>query len=217
MLVVENIILAFNSIMSNKMRAFLTMLGIIIGIGAVISILTVGNSLTLTVEDNMQSMGSKDIFVTVVERSDDGPESAIDGVKYPESNASRRDMKDSDYITSDMIHDMSEKFSDRIYAVNVSDQVGNGEVFYQSDVYHSRSSARRAVLGHFAYEARAHAEQGRKLAVRVEVAGHQRCPQRIRARCSSMTPSMYALALWRFLAASFLIASFVSGHVQNPI
>ena len=132
MLVVENIILAFNSIMSNKMRAFLTMLGIIIGIGAVISILTVGNSLTLTVEDNMQSMGSKDIFVTVVERSDDGPQSAIDGVKYPESNASRRDMKDSDYITSDMIHDMSEKFSDRIYAVNVSDQVGNGEVSYQS-------------------------------------------------------------------------------------
>ena len=132
MLVVENILLALNSIMSNKMRAFLTMLGIIIGIGAVISILTVGNSLTLTVEDSMQSMGSKDIFVTVVERSDDGPESAIDGIKYPESETSRRDMKDSDYITSDMIRDMSDKFSDRIYAVNVSDQVGSGEVSYQS-------------------------------------------------------------------------------------
>ena len=53
MLVVENILLALNSIMSNKMRAFLTMLGIIIGIGSVISILTVGNSLTMTVEENM--------------------------------------------------------------------------------------------------------------------------------------------------------------------
>ena len=133
MLVVENILLALNSIMSNKMRAFLTMLGIIIGIGSVISILTVGNSLTLTVEDNMQSMGSKDIFVAVVERTDDDkPESIIDGVKYPETTSSRRDMKDSDYITSDMIRDMSEKFKDQIYAVNVSDQVGKGEVSYQS-------------------------------------------------------------------------------------
>ena len=69
MLIAENILLALNSIMSNKMRAFLTMLGIIIGIGSVISILTVGNSLTLTVENNMQSMGSKDIFVTVNERT----------------------------------------------------------------------------------------------------------------------------------------------------
>ena len=129
MLVVENILLALNSIMSNKMRAFLTMLGIIIGIGSVISILTVGNSLTLTVEDNMQSMGSKDIFVAVVDRTDDDkPESIIDGVKYPETTSSRRDMKDSDYITSDMIRDMSEKFKDQIYAVNVSDQVGKGAV-----------------------------------------------------------------------------------------
>ena len=131
MLIAENILLALNSIMSNKMRAFLTMLGIIIGIGSVISILTVGNSLTLTVEDNMQSMGSKDIYVTVVSRDEDGKdESIIDGVKYPESTAKRKDMTDADYITSDMIYDMSDKFKEQIYAVNVSEQVGSGEATY---------------------------------------------------------------------------------------
>ena len=42
MLLLENIILAINSLLSNKMRALLTMLGIIIGIGSVIAIITVG-------------------------------------------------------------------------------------------------------------------------------------------------------------------------------
>ncbi|MCR4611036.1 MAG: ABC transporter permease [Lachnospiraceae bacterium] len=133
MLIAENILLALNSIMSNKMRAFLTMLGIIIGIGSVISILTVGNSLTLTIEDNMQSMGSKDVYVAVTPKNSNGKaESAIDGVKYPESEASRKDMADSDYITGDMIKDMSDKFKEQIYAVNVSEQVGAGTAAYGS-------------------------------------------------------------------------------------
>jgi len=42
----ENIHLAISSLMANKMRALLTMLGVIIGIGSVIGILTVGDSLS---------------------------------------------------------------------------------------------------------------------------------------------------------------------------
>ncbi len=127
MLIAENIILALNSIRSNKMRAFLTMLGIIIGIGSVISILTVGNSLTLTVENNMQSMGSKDVYVTVARKNDDSEnESSIDGVKYPEDKKASDKLTDSDYITGDMIRDMSDKFKDEIYAVNISEQAGRG-------------------------------------------------------------------------------------------
>lgn len=148
MLIAENILLALNSIMSNKMRAFLTMLGIIIGIGSVISILTVGNSLTLTVEDNMQSMGSKDIFVTVVGRDEDSKdESVIDGVKYPETSAKRKDMTDSDYITSDMIYDMSDKFKEDVYAVNVTEQVGSGKAVYGSK--NGEISVTGVSAGHF--------------------------------------------------------------------
>ena len=42
----ENIGMALTSVRSNKMRSLLTMLGIIIGIAAVIAIETVGNSMT---------------------------------------------------------------------------------------------------------------------------------------------------------------------------
>ena len=41
----ENIKEAITSIFSNKMRSVLTMLGIIIGISAVITITTIGNSI----------------------------------------------------------------------------------------------------------------------------------------------------------------------------
>ena len=46
MYLIENIMLAFNGLRANKMRALLTMLGIIIGIGSVITIVTIGNSIT---------------------------------------------------------------------------------------------------------------------------------------------------------------------------
>ena len=55
MLLGENIAMAMASIMANKMRALLTMLGIIIGIGSVIAIRTVGNSVTETFSDSMSS------------------------------------------------------------------------------------------------------------------------------------------------------------------
>lgn len=63
MLVVENMLLAFSSLLANKMRALLTMLGIIIGIGSVIAIMTVGDSLSNSVTTTMESMGANNITV----------------------------------------------------------------------------------------------------------------------------------------------------------
>lgn len=126
MLLSENIILAITSLKSNKMRALLTMLGIIIGIGAVIAIFTVGNSLTISVEESLQSMGSNDVYVTVSERSVENDYSnIIDGVEYKVSD-SDAEMTDADYITGDMIHEMCERFQDEIYAINISHSAGSG-------------------------------------------------------------------------------------------
>ncbi len=59
MLIFENIKMAFQSLMSNKMRSLLTMLGIIIGIGSVIAIMTVSSSLTASISSSFQEMGAK--------------------------------------------------------------------------------------------------------------------------------------------------------------
>ena len=130
MLLGENITLAITSLKSNKMRALLTMLGIIIGIGAVIAIFTVGNSLTISVEQSLQSMGSNDVYVTVSARSQDHDYSALlDGAEYKVSDAGA-EMTDADYITGDMIHEMYERFQDEIYAINISHSAGSGIAEY---------------------------------------------------------------------------------------
>lgn len=131
-MLVESIRMALYSIWSNKMRAFLTMLGIIIGIGAVIAILTVGNSLTQTLQQNMQSMGSNDIMVTVSEKKDSSKESEIDGIRYPAKEKSKNTkLQDEDYITTDMIKDMCYTFNNQIYAVQISDQTGSGDASFE--------------------------------------------------------------------------------------
>ena len=60
----ENMIMAFHAIMANKMRSFLTMLGIIIGIGSVISIVSIGDTMrgSLTADPVQEVLTAKDIL-----------------------------------------------------------------------------------------------------------------------------------------------------------
>lgn len=118
LLIWENILLAINSLLSNKMRALLTMLGIIIGIGSVIAIITVGDSLTLSVSENMQSMGANDVYAMVQQKSLEEEPSEIDGVKFGSSSSYSYATED-DYITEEMIKEMCDRFSEDIYAINL--------------------------------------------------------------------------------------------------
>ena len=73
--------MAFASVRSNKMRSLLTMLGIIIGIAAVIAIVTVGNSMTGSVTDSMSGMGVSNITVSVQQKSSSNTQGTAQGVK----------------------------------------------------------------------------------------------------------------------------------------
>ncbi|MCL2855613.1 MAG: ABC transporter permease [Defluviitaleaceae bacterium] len=65
MLLWENIQLALEGLRANKMRSLLTMLGIIIGTGAVIAIVTVGGALTQVITAQMRSIGANNVQVTL--------------------------------------------------------------------------------------------------------------------------------------------------------
>ena len=58
MLVGETVSVAFQSIRANKMRAILTMLGIIIGVGAVITMVALGSGAQKAVEDRIAALGA---------------------------------------------------------------------------------------------------------------------------------------------------------------
>jgi putative ABC transport system permease protein len=61
--VTESIRMALRSLRANTMRSALTMLGIIIGTGAVIALLSIGQGAQAAISDQIQSIGSNLIFV----------------------------------------------------------------------------------------------------------------------------------------------------------
>lgn len=60
--------LAFDSIISNKLRSFLTMLGIIIGVGAVIILVSIMDGVTGQVTDAFENFGMNNITVSITSR-----------------------------------------------------------------------------------------------------------------------------------------------------
>lgn len=74
MLLLENIKMAIDSIFANVLRSFLTMLGIIIGVAAVITILAVGNGATEVITETFADVGA-----TTVTLSADDSDGVVSG------------------------------------------------------------------------------------------------------------------------------------------
>ena len=127
----ENISMALASVKSNKMRSALTMLGIIIGIAAVIAIETVGNSMTGSVTDSMAGMGASNISVSVVQKSASNTSGTAQGVtlrRFMDSKPS-----DADLITDAMMQDFLDAFSGKVDHIELTQQVGSGTVAKYGD------------------------------------------------------------------------------------
>jgi len=124
----DNIRMAFASLWANKMRAILTMLGIIIGIGSVIAIVTVGDSLTGSISDSMQSLGASNITVSLSQKSSDDSGGAVtmEGVSIRMFGPSRP--ADEDLLTDEMIAEYREAFGDKVAAVSITESLGSGAV-----------------------------------------------------------------------------------------
>ncbi len=59
----ENLILALKSLWSNKMRSFLTTLGIVIGVGAVIAVVSIVQGLSQVITSEIESLGSNSVVI----------------------------------------------------------------------------------------------------------------------------------------------------------
>jgi len=127
MLFFENVRLALSSLKANKMRALLTMLGIIIGIASVIAIMTVGNSLTTQVTDQMSSMGANNITVYLQQKEAES-EKTEEGYIFKEESSGVHMVSDEDYITTEMIEKLCETYPDDIYAISAENAVGSGQI-----------------------------------------------------------------------------------------
>lgn len=69
-MIFQSMKMAWHAVVSNKLRSFLTMLGIIIGVVALIVLVSIANGATSSVTDQISSMGSS--YLTVIITDDKG-------------------------------------------------------------------------------------------------------------------------------------------------
>ncbi len=78
--------MAIKSIAANKVRSFLTMLGVIIGVSAVITLVALGNGATKSITDNIQSLGTNMITISMGGRGSNRGVSEDDLMKFADKN-----------------------------------------------------------------------------------------------------------------------------------
>jgi putative ABC transport system permease protein len=88
----NTVLLALREIKRNVMRSFLTILGIVIGVGAVITLVTIGGGATAQVKEQIASMGSNLLMVTPGKRLGPGQSSNTPLFKVSDGEAILRDV-----------------------------------------------------------------------------------------------------------------------------
>lgn len=96
--------MGIQNLKANKMRTFLTMLGIIIGVGSVIAIMTVGNSLSGSLTNSMSSFGITNMNVTLTNKS------SSNGFRM----FMRNSYKEKDLISKEMIEEYKKAYGEYI-------------------------------------------------------------------------------------------------------
>jgi putative ABC transport system permease protein len=104
--------MAFKSILSNKLRSLLTMLGIIIGVTAVIALISLGQGATKSVTEQVQSLGTNLLTVNILGRG------TTNTLTEKEANA-LRDIQGIQYLAPASTSNASVKYSTKSVDVNV--------------------------------------------------------------------------------------------------
>lgn len=114
---IENLRLSLESLRANKMRSFLTMLGIIIGISSVIAVISVGNAMTASVNNQFAEFGINNVSLGVQMRADESGGFDMSVTKTP---------KDTDRISNEQIETMRQHFPE-IETLALSEDAGRGK------------------------------------------------------------------------------------------
>ncbi len=122
----NNILLALSALRANKMRSLLTMLGIIIGIASVIAIVTVGNSLTASVNETMSDFGVNTLTISLDEKTEEEGNQNI---------FTANSMSDEDYITPAIVEEFETLFNQELTAVSINESVQGLTTNDSSSVY----------------------------------------------------------------------------------
>lgn len=146
----EGVLFAWNAIVVNRLRTFLSLLGITIGIFAIISVFTLVDSMENSVRNSFSKLGDDSIFI---ERMPWGPEpgdkeyawwkySQRPGIKYSEANQLRQRMATAGAVTFFSSARRRMEYGNAVVENAVAVAVSSGfENFITVDVAQGRSFA----------------------------------------------------------------------------
>ena len=113
-MLIENMTMAFSAIRTNKLRSALTMLGIIIGIGSVISIVSIGDTMRSMFADLYKNIGLTQAYLSIGYWVDD--------------------VRQSDYFTLDEMERIKEAFPDEIAYIDSSAMTSADAVYKREKI-----------------------------------------------------------------------------------
>ena len=116
----ENILLALAGLKANKMRAFLTMLGIIIGISSVIMITTMGTIVEKGLAGVVTDLGVNNLVEIFIRQKEDSVRTTIE---------------ESDMFSDEIIEQLMTRFSGELQYIAIQQSVGGGTMrFNREDI-----------------------------------------------------------------------------------
>jgi putative ABC transport system permease protein len=90
----ETILIAWKSLSSNKLRSLLTMLGVIIGVAAVIVMISISAGTEATIAEQINGLGSNLLFINAaITRGGPGQQQSSGGLVYDDVTAIREQIK----------------------------------------------------------------------------------------------------------------------------
>lgn len=113
-MLIENIKLSITGLLANKIRSFLTMLGIIIGIASVIAIMVISDAMIQTTMSSIGDMGANRIEVYIMQKNND--------------DANVREMKRKDYLDEDKLKETLERFHGKISGFALEKDIGSARI-----------------------------------------------------------------------------------------
>jgi len=99
-MIFSNLALAWREILANLLRSALTLLGIVIGVGAVIAMVTVGQGASLSLEDEVESLGQNVIFVFAGTESRGGRRVRAQSLELGDAQAVRTQAPSVRYVSA---------------------------------------------------------------------------------------------------------------------
>mgnify|MGYP000887444814 CR=1 FL=1 len=94
--------MALTALCANKLRSLLTMLGVIIGVGAVIALVSVGMGVRTGITSNFESLGANTVIIMPGASNRGGPRGAKGSnktLKYDDAKAIGQKIKNIDYVS----------------------------------------------------------------------------------------------------------------------